>query len=125
LSFPLLILAANQKSAIHSAVEVYTKKIPCITFKETPSATRDSPFPYVSFELSPNAFGEAALGVHGYNSDLNRHPVNLCAGCFTPYVVLHELGHILGLSHEQQRFDRDKYVTVSSLTGTTELKDRA
>lgn len=32
--------------------------------------------------------------------------------CITSRVVMHELGHVIGLRHEQQRSDRDLYITV-------------
>lgn len=43
----------------------------------------------------------------------NRAQVmNLAPGCFVRPVLLHEIGHALGLEHEHQRADRDTYVTV-------------
>ena len=48
-----------------------------------------------------------------------KHSVNLGAGdndkskgCFTKGVVVHELLHMLGVSHEQNRPDRDQHLRV-------------
>ncbi len=38
--------------------------------------------------------------------------VNLGSGCLTRDIVTHEIGHVLGLQHEQKRNDRDNYVRV-------------
>lgn len=38
--------------------------------------------------------------------------LNLAAACWAKGIVLHEIGHALGLMHEHQRPDRDNYISV-------------
>lgn len=38
--------------------------------------------------------------------------INLGSGCWTDYVIVHELGHVLGFHHEHMRPDRDKYINI-------------
>ena len=42
-----------------------------------------------------------------------RQVVSLGPGCAHRSVILHELGHVLGFWHEQNRPDRDKFVRIN------------
>ena len=43
-----------------------------------------------------------------------RQSISLGDGCLHKSVVVHEIGHVIGFWHEQNRPDRDDYVTVYS-----------
>lgn len=43
-----------------------------------------------------------------------RHSLNLAPfGCDTVSVAVHELGHVLGMAHEQKRRDRDQSIKMN------------
>ncbi|XP_023232123.1 astacin-like metalloprotease toxin 5 isoform X1 [Centruroides sculpturatus] len=41
-----------------------------------------------------------------------RQILNLGSGCWNVGIILHELGHAIGLFHEHTRRDRDKYIKI-------------
>merc|ERR550519_1545699 len=47
-----------------------------------------------------------------YWPGIGRTVVGLADGCVSMYIVVHELLHILTIFHEQQRPDRDDYITI-------------
>ena len=49
---------------------------------------------------------------HLYKPKLSSQPISIDSRHCTLHVVLHEMSHTVGMTHEQSRSDRDRYVTV-------------
>lgn len=61
---------------------------------------------YFTLGTDPNACLSDYVGMHG-----GRQFVRLVKGCAYGE-ILHEIGHVIALEHEQNRSDRNKYVSV-------------
>lgn len=58
----------------------------------------------------------------GYLAGYGQHPINISTACHAGNVA-HEIGHIVGLDHEQNRLDRDSYVTIQTGNLTAGVED--
>uniref|UniRef100_A0A0N5BIU6 Metalloendopeptidase n=1 Tax=Strongyloides papillosus TaxID=174720 RepID=A0A0N5BIU6_STREA len=91
---------------IKAAIEEIEKNT-CITFNETNLSKNDTQG--IVFQLS----NICASGI-GLIDSKHTQKIQLTKECSrNKGVILHEIGHALGLVHEQSRTDRDKYVEVS------------
>jgi len=55
------------------------------------------------------------IGYGGFDANVKASKVQGLAAGAVPAGLLHEFGHLLGLTHEHQRFDRNSYLTLNSL----------
>ena len=88
---------------IHNAIEHWEEHTR-IRFVERTSSNANQYPNYVNFKSSFGCW--SYVGLRGGKQD-----IGLAAGCGLG-ATIHEIGHALGLWHEQGRSDRDEYVTV-------------
>jgi hypothetical protein len=97
---------------------------------------RTSQFGYVRVtQLEAEPRRPSCYSAVGQSRRLIQYPLNLASRCWTPSQIHHQIGHALGFVHEQQRPDRDSYVTIETsniepanlndFTRVTSLADRA
>ena len=63
------------------------------------------------FVLITSTPGKGCVSSLGF-AEMIQTDLNLDEECFSPSTIMHELFHTLGVSHYQQRSDRDKYVII-------------
>lgn len=91
------------QQVIQQAIAEYHQKT-CIKFKKRTNEPH-----YIQFYIGPGC--SSYVGFNGGGKW--PMPVSLAQGCWRKGIVIHELGHALGVFHEQNRPDRDKHVTIN------------
>ena len=62
---------------------------------------------YIRFKRNTNGICSSAVGRQGWFQDINLDPLCGTGG------AIHEMGHAIGLWHEQSRADRNNFVTIN------------
>merc|ERR1712048_297835 len=92
---------SGASSAIAAAVADYHKHT-CIKFQKYSSKPSG---PHIFFTTGSGC--SSPVGRRSYGNS-----IRLARGCWYKGTVMHEIGHSIGLFHEQSRPDRDNYVTI-------------
>ena len=97
--------ASGDLSNLNAAVTQFNKTFSIIKFVAWTTQTD-----YVNFNFDPNDYSgecEAIVGRAGGEQQVGG------SGACTVATILHEMGHTVGLWHEQSRPDRDNYISVN------------
>merc|ERR1711962_1446132 len=94
--FMCKLLRQNPEKHIRRAMAAWSKDT-CIKFREKTPSDRD----YIRFVKSKRGHCATYVGRWGF-----EQKVYLGSGCRSDGIIMHELGHVLGLYHEQSRPDR-------------------
>lgn len=92
-------LSSTSQSRVRGAIEHWEENTNLIFIERTNETA------YVEFV--PGSGCSSAIGYRG-----SRQTINLSSGCSLGNTI-HEIGHTVGLYHEQSRDDRDEFVTVN------------
>jgi len=96
--------------AFMEAVQHYRHRGVCVTFRQIPVAANlttcvQKPSIFVQSDKKDGCWSDVGCVSTG-------NALNIGRGCEVKGIVAHELGHALGMDHEQARPDRDEYVKV-------------
>jgi len=107
-SFMSNTFSSNDKTQIYAAMKEWQSKT-CLRF-EPYSESLGGRLGHQNRLMFRDGGGcSSYVGVIGRGPQ----PVTLARGCRIESIVSHELGHAIGLHHEQCRPDRDSYVTIN------------
>lgn len=110
-------LHASAIEAVHAAINHTMAQVPCLQFTDVGYNDKNpgscNYIPSVSIQDTDKWKCWSYVGLQdGFLSKGKSQPLNLGEPCWTMAIAAHELGHVLGMFHEQARMDRDKYITV-------------
>lgn len=106
-------ITGTRRTRLQEAIDAWNDSSVDVKFVPNTSIL---PTAHVKFvRTKDGACGSSYVGNQG---DIFGQPINIREDCFRTRTIHHEMGHAVGLWHEQQRCDRNSFVTVTSTDST-------
>lgn len=103
---------ADAKKAFDESVKHVMEQVPCVKFKEVARKDDTSCVEYPSIILLSPDIKKCNSYVGCIGWDHKSQAVNLGKGCEAMGTSAHELGHAMGMTHEQSRADREGSIVI-------------
>jgi len=115
-------VSATSRASIKKGIAQVQSTLGCVQFQEvTTKPAGKQHMNFIQDGTHQGCQGYAYIGYVGYANYDNTVAVNVDAsfcqaksGCAANSIVVHEIYHSLGYSHEQCRFDRDKFISLNT-----------
>jgi len=103
---------AEDRNIIYAGMQMWMN-VTCIRFVKRASAEAKSTGHdhYIWFGDGDGCFTPIGY-INGKDHKVTLESSSSISTCMTPGIVAHELGHVIGLDHEQNRKDRDYFIKV-------------
>jgi len=93
------------KEKFRAACDEWSRRVGCLQFIEIQHRAQ----PVIDVTFSDRKGGGGCWSYVGYGSP---DAINLGTGCDDHGIILHEIGHAIGRTHEHSRWDRDEWVEI-------------